>query len=89
MLNLEPSLAVTQNFVSEANLERVVAHMAQGSKAYTANTLAYYGPQQRSSWMMLWQQHQRQQWEGSNRLQESSSSSSTRSWRQHYQPVRM
>jgi hypothetical protein len=62
VLNLEPSVAITENFVSPANLDRVVAQSALGSRAYQADVLRFYEPQQRP-WLAAWQQHQLQQWQ--------------------------
>ncbi|GLC36015.1 hypothetical protein PLESTB_000529500 [Pleodorina starrii] len=44
VLNLETSVAVTQNYVGEANLGRVVRYMADGSAAYHQHPLSYYDP---------------------------------------------
>lgn len=42
VLNLETAVAVTQNYVGDANLPRVVAYMAAGSSAYFRQPLSYY-----------------------------------------------
>ncbi|GLI68561.1 hypothetical protein VaNZ11_013027, partial [Volvox africanus] len=42
VLNLETSVAVTQNYVGPANLTRVIRYMADGSSTYHAAPLPYY-----------------------------------------------
>ncbi|GIL43682.1 hypothetical protein Vafri_1339, partial [Volvox africanus] len=42
VLNLETSVAVTQNYVGPANLNRVIRYMADGSSTYHAAPLPYY-----------------------------------------------
>ncbi|KXZ56197.1 hypothetical protein GPECTOR_1g170 [Gonium pectorale] len=44
VLNLETAVAVTQNYVGDANLTRVVRYLADGSSSYAADTLAYHDP---------------------------------------------
>ncbi|KAG2440826.1 hypothetical protein HXX76_003681 [Chlamydomonas incerta] len=50
VLNLETAVAVTQNFVCDANLPRVVAYMAAGSSAYFRQPLSYYSTEEVGAW---------------------------------------
>ena len=50
MLNLEPSIAVTQNFVSTANFQRCVKDMALGSDHFHANVRSYFSHSCMQAW---------------------------------------
>ena len=50
MLNLEPSVAVTQNFVSTASFHRCVKDMALGSDHYHANVRSYFSHSCTQAW---------------------------------------
>eukprot|EP00955_Chlamydomonas_euryale_P060068 357594-Chlamydomonas_euryale.AAC.1 len=54
VLNLLPSVAVTQNFVSAANLPRVLRHMAHGWRHYHRNVRDYYSPTLLRQWGCRW-----------------------------------
>ena len=54
VLNLESSVAVTQNFVSRANLNRSVRHMSHGSKHYHKNVVLYFTPEIIEGWGPSW-----------------------------------
>ncbi len=49
VLNLEESLAVTQNYVSDANLARCIRYAARGKAHYFEHVAQYYGPQARAA----------------------------------------
>ncbi|GAX73493.1 hypothetical protein CEUSTIGMA_g945.t1 [Chlamydomonas eustigma] len=42
ILNLEPSVAITQNFVSKANLRRCIQYMSRGSQNFFEQPLEYF-----------------------------------------------
>ena len=50
VLNLQPSVAVTQNFVSTANFNRCVKDMALGSDHYHANVHSYFSHSCMQAW---------------------------------------
>ncbi|KAG1656500.1 hypothetical protein FOA52_012500 [Chlamydomonas sp. UWO 241] len=50
VLNLLPSVAVTQNFVSAANVRHVLRHMAHGSAHYHSHAREYYNAGVAAGW---------------------------------------
>ena len=55
VLNLTPTLAVTQNFVTSANLERVLRYHGEGSGSYWADPAGFYTEDQRDAWRAVWE----------------------------------
>ncbi len=62
VLNLDTSVAVTQNYVSYGNLERVVRYMAYGSSAYHADPLPYYSREEVAAWAAHFPQLVTERW---------------------------
>lgn len=50
VLNLETSVAVTQNYVSDANLDRVICYEGRGGARYFNHPTDYYDPEVVNSW---------------------------------------